>query len=76
MVIHHDVVDGNEEVLFFNNRIYLFLVIEVVPKVVDQVLVVIIRIVVHILDRRVHRHQKNDEHDQDLVVIDKELIKV
>jgi hypothetical protein len=77
MVIHHDVVDGKD----FINKIFFYLIniyleIVVVPEVVDQVLVVeVIRIVVldliHVLDQKVHLDQKNDEHDQDLVIVDK-----
>jgi hypothetical protein len=79
MVIHHDEVDGknlNEDYLI--KFIDFVLVIVVVRKVVDQVLVVIVRIVVHIhvLDRRVHLDQKIDEHDQNLVVIDKTTLMV
>lgn len=61
----------------------IYLQIVVVPEVVDQVLVEIIPIVVHVLDhihdqdqihiqdRIVHLNQKNDEHDQDPVIVDK-----
>jgi len=83
MVIHHDVVDGND-LFHLINIFILYLEIVVVLEVVDQVLVEVIRIVVHVLDldhihvldRTVHLDQKNDEHDQDLVIVDEYIFEV
>ncbi len=81
MVIHHDVVDG-KDLFHLINIFILYLEIVVVLEVVDQVLVEVIRIVVHVLDhihvldRTVHLDQKNDEHDQDLVIVDEYIFEV